>query len=92
MVDSDFKVGMLVRHPKRPEWGPGKVLALAGSRVIVCFRDVVGSTFQVATKTIDTSRVLLETASLQADPMLDSVPGGGGESQPPSHVRGRRNA
>src|SRR4051812_9790349 len=35
-----LSVGMVVRHPKRPEWGPGEILSIEGDTVRVRFRDV----------------------------------------------------
>ncbi|MFZ1467513.1 MAG: DUF3553 domain-containing protein [Paracoccaceae bacterium] len=29
--------GMIVRHPQRPEWGPGQVQSVIGARVTVNF-------------------------------------------------------
>ena len=29
---SSYKIGMLVEHPSRPQWGPGKVVAMGEGR------------------------------------------------------------
>jgi hypothetical protein len=34
------RLGTLVRHPLKPEWGPAKVLVVQGDKVHVLFRDL----------------------------------------------------
>ena len=37
MAPEEYKVGTLVEHPKRPEWGPGKILAVTvGALALAC--------------------------------------------------------
>jgi len=75
-----YTVGKLVEHPKRLEWGPGKVLAVDGSKVKIYFRDVLEKTPGDAVKTIDTSLATLREAADQTDPMLDNLPPFDGEA------------
>ena len=35
----DFEPGLVVRHPGRPDWGPGRVQSVIGHRVTVNFED-----------------------------------------------------
>lgn len=71
----EIKVGMLVVMPKRPEWGPGKVLEIKGTRVLVFFRDVRKSSIDDAVKWLDLARgAVLEPAPVQSDPWLDNLP------------------
>jgi hypothetical protein len=39
MSDSTYLAGMLVRHPKMPGWGLGKVLEVRGNVVKIHFKD-----------------------------------------------------
>ena len=34
-----IEVGAIVRHPERPEWGPGQVQSIIGPRVTVNFEN-----------------------------------------------------
>ena len=36
----EYEPGLLVEHPNRPEWGPGKVVHVAMPDVHVIFRDL----------------------------------------------------
>ena len=76
-----YVVGMLVEHPKRPAWGPGKVLAIGGvdgKKITVYFRDFEEkneeNNLNRAVKKIDTTKVQLRVADIQTDPMLDNLP------------------
>jgi hypothetical protein len=70
-----FDVGTVVLHPKRPEWGPGKILeVLTGGKVVIYFRDAPEEARGDAIKTISTNHVHLEVAEIQQDPMLDNLP------------------
>jgi hypothetical protein len=69
-----IEIGMLVEHPKKPEWGPGKVLAIAGSSMTVYFKSYQEQTPGDAIKTIRTDLVPLKIAQCQADPWLDNLP------------------
>ncbi len=68
-----FTEGMLVVHPRRPEWGPGKVLSVKGPHLVVYFRDVPGATTGEALKTIDVGVAGLLPAAEQSDPWLDNL-------------------
>lgn len=65
-----YTVGMLVLHPLKLEWGPGKVLRVQGTKVHVLFRDLP----EKDAKQIETSIVALEKAESQTDPILDNLP------------------
>jgi len=67
-------IGSIVVHPKKPEWGPGRVLSADGTKLIVYFRDVSAKTPEEAVKTIDRRVVPLQRAELQCDPLLDNLP------------------
>ena len=75
MSESKIEVGTIVRHPRRPAWGPGKTLAVGGGgQVTVYFRDVEETNTGDAVKTLATGTVGLEIAEEQTEPMLDSLP------------------
>lgn len=38
-VDFGLAPGMRVRHPDQPDWGPGQVQSVIGTRVTVNFED-----------------------------------------------------
>ncbi|HRQ59268.1 MAG TPA: DUF3553 domain-containing protein [Azoarcus taiwanensis] len=65
---------MIVTHPNRPEWGPGRVLAVQGDAVTVYFRDLPIGTAGDATRTIRVRIVQLVPAELQDDPWLEAIP------------------
>jgi hypothetical protein len=65
-----ISIGMLVRHPKKPEWGPGKVVHVAGKVAHIVFRDLPDQ----EAKAIRTDVVTLEPSPEQSDPMLDNLP------------------
>lgn len=71
---SDFHTGQIVEHPKRLEWGPGKILAVEGSKLTVYFRDVPERKHGDAVKTIETALAPLRLAPEQVDPLLDNLP------------------
>ena len=67
-------VGSLVTHPNRPEWGPGKILAVKGPHVDVCFRErefVPGASPVI---TLSTAAVPLALAPSQSDRLLANLP------------------
>lgn len=65
MVMKGLEVGTIVLHPKRPKWGPGKVLAaLAGGIAVIYFRDLPEEKRGDAVKKISTNHVSL--VSVQA--------------------------
>lgn len=74
MIARRYEVGMIVTHPNRPEWGPGRVLAVQGDAVTVYFRDLPITTAVDATKTIRVRVVHLVPADSQHDPWLDAIP------------------
>jgi hypothetical protein len=79
-----YKVGMIVTHPNKPEWGPGKIQALNGNSLIVYFRDFLEKKPGDAQKTLSTDYVKLNIASVQNDPWLDNLPPyKQGQTQPP---------
>jgi hypothetical protein len=65
-----YKVGMIVEHPKRPAWGPGKVIALGEGRIHVVFRDDL----ERVAKAILTTIINLDVAEAQTDTILDVLP------------------
>jgi len=65
-----YEVGMLVCHPKKPDWGPGKVVKVEADRIDVVWRDVPGR----EAKKIYLTVVPLPPASEQNDPVLDNLP------------------
>ena len=70
MTELKYEPGMLVTHPRCPEWGPGKVVYVDGARVHVVFRDVS----EREAKVIGVDHVSLEKADVQTDPVLDNLP------------------
>ena len=65
-----YEVGMIVAHPKRPEWGPGKIVAVSADRIHVVFRDALERKAKVMMRTV----ALLDEAEVQSDTLLDSLP------------------
>ena len=65
-----YNIGMLVTHPLKPEWGPGKVLRVQGDKVHVFFRDLSDK----EAKLFNTSIVSLDIAESQSDQVLDNLP------------------
>lgn len=70
MSKSEYKVGMLIQLPNRPQWGPGKIVAIAEERLYVYFRDDL----EKKAKTLLTSVVTPVVADEQTDAVLDSLP------------------
>jgi hypothetical protein len=68
MNDIELQIGSLVQHPKRPEWGPGKIVKVVAERIYVVFRDVAD---QDAKALI---RSAVELSQVQLDPVLDNLP------------------
>jgi hypothetical protein len=64
----------LVLHPKRPEWGPGRILDRRGPKVVVYFRDLGGDEPESAVRTIDTNVVALHVVPGKQDAILDNLP------------------
>lgn len=65
-----YTVGQLVEHPQRPQWGPGRVVAMGEGRLHVFFRDDLES----KAKVILTELVALRVCESQADAVLDELP------------------
>lgn len=65
----NYKVGMLVIHPGKTEWGPGKVMKVSGSKVEVIFRDLPKRDVKVMNADI----ARLEPAQNQTDSALDRL-------------------
>jgi hypothetical protein len=65
----DFTVGMLVIHPAKPEWGPGKVLKVGGKKVEVAFRDLPARDIKLLHADISGLVAVPE----QTDPALDQL-------------------
>ncbi len=70
MEVSRLTEGMLVVHPSKPEWGPGKVVKIVSPLIYVLFRDVPGR----EAKAISTAYVSLAVAPNQMDDILDNLP------------------
>lgn len=68
-----YTPGLLVTHPKKPEWGLGKVLDTSGNIVVVFFRDVKEAKTGEAVKRIDITTMPLSVAATQSDPWLDAL-------------------
>lgn len=66
----EFTVGLLVEHPQRPQWGPGRIVAVAEDRIHLFFRDDL----EEKAKVILTEFVALRVLEEQADSVLDSLP------------------
>jgi hypothetical protein len=73
-VAENYQVGSLVIHPKKPEWGPGRILHVEGTKVTVYFRDAPGEHPEDAVSKIDTRVISLPNAASQSDPVLDNLP------------------
>ncbi len=67
---SGLKVGMIVDHPNKPDWGPGKVVYLGGGMAHVFFREQLSR----QAKVLMTNLAKLTEADEQHDPVLDMLP------------------
>lgn len=74
MTRPDITKGVIVINPKAPQWGPGRVLEIAGPTAIVYFRDAEGDTFDGAIKRVNTACAPLVLAENQSDPFLEHLP------------------
>ena len=72
--DGLLREGMIVEHPKRSEWGPGRILALEGDKATIYFRDLPEGKPGEAIRKIDTRYIDLVAAATQNDPRLDNLP------------------
>ena len=70
----EYKLGMLVKHLRKPEWGLGKVLHVGAGFVTVYFSRLPAQTHGEAIKDIGTSSCLLTRAPEQTHPWLDELP------------------
>lgn len=71
---TEYRVGTIVTHPKCPEWGPGRVLEVKGTKVTVYFRDIRGESLADAVRSIRVDLVPLSLSGQQSDPALDNLP------------------
>ena len=69
-----YRIGMIVEHPNKPEWGLGKIQALNENRAVVYFRDFPEKQPGEAQKTISLDYINLKISSIQSDPLLDNLP------------------
>jgi len=70
-----LEVGSIVRHPKRPAWGPGKILSLEGDTALVFFAE--GGSHNELTKnpiSLELKTAGLESAGAVSHPRLDHLP------------------
>lgn len=74
MGNPTYTGGMVVEHPTRPEWGPGKVLAVDQERITVYWRDLRESKPGDAVKVMNINVVPLSVAASQSDLQLDNLP------------------
>jgi hypothetical protein len=70
MPAATYQPGMLVRHPKKSEWGLGKVLEVRGNVVKVHFKGDNEKDYRA----ISVDRAPLEVVPDQSDPVLDNLP------------------
>ena len=68
------QIDELVLHSRLPQWGPGRVLAIDGTKVTVYFRDIPGDDPEAALKILDTRHISLDRSPSQSDPFLDNLP------------------
>lgn len=69
-----YSVGEIVLHPNKPNWGPGKILAVEENCLRIYFRDIPESNVGDAVKKINLDYVSLQIAPSQNDPQLDNLP------------------
>ena len=67
--NDNYPVGSFVVHPNKPEWGPGKILAITGTLVKVHFKNDAEKEYRSFP---DPS--VLRPADMQSDPVLDNLP------------------
>jgi hypothetical protein len=70
MKTPNFKVGMLVDHPARPQWGPGRIVAVDEMRIHVFFKGEI----EQKAKTIMREGCKLTVCDEQSDVVLDELP------------------
>lgn len=66
----EYKVGMIVEHPKCPEWGLGKIVHISGETLYIYFCNQS----EREAKKIRCDVISLKKANSQSDPTLDNLP------------------
>ena len=66
----EYEVGMIVEHPKCPEWGIGKILHISGNTLYIYF----ANQSEREAKKIRCDVISLKKAKSQSDPTLDNLP------------------
>jgi hypothetical protein len=74
MTTSKYSIGMIVEHPNKPEWGPGKIQALSQTQAVVYFRNFPEKEPGEAQKIISLDYISLSISPIQSDPLLDNLP------------------
>jgi len=69
-MSTSHKLGDYVLNPNKPDWGPGIVLDISGTKITVYFRDVSDR----PVRKIETSIVGLVPAPISSDAVLDNLP------------------
>ena len=69
MGNAIYTVGLLVRHPSKPEWGKGRAMAVHGSKITVAFCDD-----EADCRKLPTTSQPLEILPEEPDPILDNLP------------------
>ena len=67
---AQYKEGTLVENAGAPQWGPGKIVHIAGDHLHILFRDIEGN----VAKTVKANSPALRIAVSQSDPILDNLP------------------
>jgi hypothetical protein len=68
MARVKYEAGMIVEHPNRPDWGPGKILSVTNDTLAVRWRDVQVGAAAEHVKTMRVDYVPLRLATSQDDP------------------------
>jgi hypothetical protein len=66
----DYKAGNLIENTGAPQWGPGKIVHVAGGYLHILFRDLEGS----KAKKLKADFPALRLAASQSDSFLDNLP------------------
>jgi hypothetical protein len=74
MGDVKYRIGMVITNPKKPEWGPGKILDITGRTITVYFRDDPEPPARTGVRTISLDYATPQVAPSQTDPQLDNLP------------------
>jgi hypothetical protein len=67
---AQYKEGTLVENKGAPQWGPGKIVHIAGDHLHILFRDIEGN----VAKKLRADTPALRLAAAQSDPILDNLP------------------